>query len=145
MLDLKEENLFNCSLEKLKTIINDPHFPEAKNYMIIIAFPKFKGETAGGIILTETSFDALKLGMNCGRIVSIGGTVGTGKGGALDEAKTYQLGDWVHFRPHTGYPINHYGEMFYVLKDEDITVRIKNYATITDNLFSRYPMKENHE
>ena len=149
MKDLKKENLFRLPQAKLEEITSADFFPKALNYMVMIIFPQFKGEvigdvrTKGGLVLPDESLSRLKLGLNVGRIVSIGKTVGAGKAGALEEAKTYTVGDWIHFRPHTGYPIYHLNEMFYVIKDEDITVKIHNYETITDEIFNNYALEDN--
>jgi co-chaperonin GroES (HSP10) len=140
-LDLSEANLFLAPEDELQKAVTNPHFFRAINYNIIVALPMIETHSRGGILLADESKDFANIGLNFGRIVSLGETVGEGKGGALRESSDHVIGQWVQFRPHVGYPLQQFGAKFLILRDEDIIAVLSHPQFNSDPIFKTYRIK----
>lgn len=140
MTDTKVD-LFTVDREELTKIVSEERFIKSVNHFFLLALPKVEEKTKGGLYLSQQSIDNSSVGNNVGRIVSIGGTIGVGRGGAYDDLLELSVGDYVGYNPHVGLPISHDNEIYLSISDEAIRTKVNDISKHTDGIFKTYSIK----
>lgn len=132
----KDLDLFTDPIEKVLEVISATKCFRAVNYFVMVALPKVKDKTEGGILLAQQTLDTALAGNNVGRVLAMGSTVGLEDD--VRDCRDLQVGEYVKYNPHIF-------EMFYladqkvcIIKDTHISVRDVDITLITDGIFKTY-------
>jgi len=106
-----------------------PHVPQPTGYKLLVAMPKVKEKTEGGIIRPESLQDAEQVASIFGMVVDMGSLA------YKDEEKFptgpyCQKGDWIMFRSYSGTRMKIDGNEFRIINDDTVEAVVADPSKI---------------
>lgn len=98
---------------------NDPNTPKPCGYKVILAMPKVKEKTDGGLYLTDDHKDREGLASILGYVVALGPDA-YGDPARFPNGPWCAAGDWVVIKPYAGTRITVGGQEFRIINDNTV-------------------------